>query len=382
MHTAQSPRSRSLPTAELGALARDRQRASSLRTKNLAVRAQDLPWVKPRPTAVNATDECPAESALLKQQAREALRTFNTTLLTRIVMRAQHRLFAKVTASYGSPHKSVNVPGRHDGMRLLRQDTVAFAMELIMSPVSMQKSAPGGEGSDWFGVTTLQNPVDAVTIATVLWELKPDLILEIGTECGGSALFMGQMLRLMRLDQGTHGKILTYDINPVVKRQCSSRARAHDSKLWRTLQHEGILETRLADVTAPDELAYIEKLASKAQSVLVIDDGDHTATPLIVHFELLSRFVTPGSYYLVQDTRLDRTCRAQIALNRDMKPQRRSWPYCNQIAGAKGGPARAVRYLQCASPSFSALNFAPDVSREPWVFTQHPGGWLKRRSPG
>ena len=84
-----------------------------------------------------------------------------------------------------------------------------------MSPVSMQKSAPGGEGSDWFGVTTLQNPVDAVTIATVLWELKPDLILEIGTECGGSALFMGQMLRLMRLDQGTHGKILTYDINPV-----------------------------------------------------------------------------------------------------------------------------------------------------------------------
>ena len=40
-----------------------------------------------------------------------------------------------------------------------------------------------------------------------------------------------------------------------------------------------------------------------------------------------------------------------------------------------------VRYLQRESAYFCA-NFAVDRSPERWVFTQHPGGWLRRRTEG
>ena len=342
---------------------------------------------------------CPAGSSQLRQQMQRSIEEQRRIKhgeprigLTNLVSDAQYRLFANVTARYGESLPELAYFQATDSAqsggrpRRIKPDMVAFAMELLMSPVSKQNSAPGGEGSDWFGVSTLQNPVDSVTIASVIWDLKPDLIIEVGTECGGSSLFMSQMLRLLRMDHliprgkwGVHmGKVLTYDINKVHLRMCKIGSRAHDSQLWRTLKNEGVLEPRLADVTSPAELAYIEQLASRAQTVLVIDDGDHTATPLIVHFELLSRFVTPGSYYLVQDTRLDRTCRAQLALDKSFTPARPSWDYCKKIIGSAGGPARAVRYLQCASPSFAALNFSVDATREPYVFTQHPGGWLKR----
>lgn len=121
----------------------------------------------------------------------------------------------------------------------------------------------------------------------------------------------------------------------------------------------------------------MRKLAAKASSVMVIDDGDHFATPLIVHFELLSHLVTRGSYYLIQDTRLDRTCRAQLAYDDHLKRATESWEYCRKVVGKEGGPARAVRYLQCASPLYQG-SFLPDRSMEGAVFTQHPGGWLKR----
>jgi len=125
-------------------------------------------------------------------------------------------------------------------------------------------------------------------------------------------------------------------------------------------------------VTAPEELAHIELLSRNAETVLVIDDGDHHATPLVLHFELLAKFVTPGSVYLIQDTRLDRTCLAQREL------RQRPWAYCADILGSKGGPARAVRYLQCESSSYKRLQFSIDYSLEKWVYSQHPGGYLRR----
>ena len=101
--------------------------------------------------------------------------------------------------------------------------------------------------------------------AKVLWQLKPDLVVEIGTECGGSAIFMGMHLKMIG-----KGKLVTYDFLPVVDRQCES-PRGFDSPLWPELQASGILESRVADVTLPTELAYVRSLANKSKTVVVIE---------------------------------------------------------------------------------------------------------------
>ena len=292
----------------------------------------------------------------------------------------RHRFQSDVHPRYGThgqgATKQVVIHEASGERKILSGDSLALGMELMLSPVSMQNFAPGGEGSYWFGVHTLQNPVDAATIATVLWEVRPSLVIEIGTECGGSGVFLGQMLRMI----GDGGKVLTYDALPVSKRQCSG-ARGFDSAVWARLVHDGILESRVADITAPRERAYVRSMAAAAARVLIIDDGDHFATPLIVHFVLFADLVSPGSYYLIQDTRLDRTCRQQLAALKARNLSRSAWEYCRKIVGDEGGPARAVRYLGCVSPRFRT-HFRVDRSKEPWVFTQHPAGWLRRLGVG
>lgn len=62
-------------------------------------------------------------------------------------------------------------------------DDVGEAFELMTSPVSAQARTAGGEGSVWHGVDTLMSPLDAAAFSAMLWEHRPMLLVEIGTEC-------------------------------------------------------------------------------------------------------------------------------------------------------------------------------------------------------
>lgn len=252
-------------------------------------------------------------------------------------------------------------------------DTLSEGFELMISQLGGQPKAPGGEGSVWNGVDTLINPVDAAALSALMWQYRPDLIVEIGTECGGSAVFFSNIMR----QYTDTGHVLTWDVQPTYRR-CSQIGvggrrtwKGYKSLIWAQHVRDGFLVPRTADVTAPSELALIASYAARAKVVWIIDDGDHLTTPLLVHFHLLAHHVTPGGYYLIADTRLERTCKAAFKI-------RYYLPYCAHIRGKEGGPARAVTFLQNESALFRDL-FEVDRTPERWVFTQHPGGWLRRK---
>ena len=256
----------------------------------------------------------------------------------------------------------------------LTADQIGEAFELMLSPLSGQPKTIN-EGSVWHGVDSLIDPIDAAIFSALLWETQPDLIIEIGTECGGSAVFFASILRMF----ARNGTVLTYDNMPTWRR-CSKENfqrrqwKGYKSPLWVAYQKEGSLVARTADVNSPIELQRIASYARRAQRVLIIDDGDHTTTPILVHFHLLAQFVTPGSYYIIADTRLERTCIAAGRLGYHT-------PYCGEIKGKIGGPARAVRLLENESIRFQS-DFYVDRTAERYVLTQHPGGFLRRRCAG
>ena len=269
----------------------------------------------------------------------------------------------------------IHSPLKLDNGTELTVDQAGLAYELMISHFDERKTA--GEGSVWFGVDTLIDPIDAAVFSTLLWEQQPDLIIEIGTECGGSSTFFASTMRMY----SDTGRVVTYDVTPTWAR-CSrdvyQRRRSggweptrrtwkgYQSKLWSRHVTDGVLVPRVADVTSPQELAFLANISSRAETVWIVDDGDHTTTPLLVHFHLLARHVTPGAYYIIADTRLDRMCK------------RGTSSYCRGIVGHTGGPARAVRYLQGESAAFQQA-FYVDRSAERWAFTQHPGGFLRKR---
>jgi hypothetical protein len=59
----------------------------------------------------------------------------------------------------------------------------------------------------WQGVSVEKNPLDLWIFQEIIYDTKPDVIVEAGTFRGGSALFMANMLDLLG-----HGQVVTIDI--------------------------------------------------------------------------------------------------------------------------------------------------------------------------
>ena len=125
---------------------------------------------------------------------------------------------------------------------------------------------------------------------------------------------------------------------------------------------------RFADISTPEEQATVRRFVTEAAGggIWVIDDGDHFSTPLLVHFHLFARYVTPNGYYVVADTRLERTCR--LAFKNHIRTR-----YCSMILHGEGGPGRAVHYLRRHNPLLLSGRLFVDRHAERWILTQHPG---------
>jgi cephalosporin hydroxylase len=71
----------------------------------------------------------------------------------------------------------------------------------------------------WLGTPIRQNVFDLWTIQETIAQLRPSLIIETGTNLGGSSLFFGQVFDLM----GTTGRVVTIDTG----RQHEINSQAH-----------------------------------------------------------------------------------------------------------------------------------------------------------
>jgi len=84
---------------------------------------------------------------------------------------------------------------------------------------------------------------------------------------------------------------------------------------------------------------------------MVVLDSDHSRKHVLNELKIYSRIVTPGNYLIVEDTNLDH----------------------DRVWTGKGGPGEAVReFLQ------NSQDFAVDKSREKFLLTFNPGGYLRK----
>jgi cephalosporin hydroxylase len=187
----------------------------------------------------------------------------------------------------------------------------------------------------WAGVPIWQNILDLWTIQETIAEIRPTLLVEVGTHRGGSALFYADVMD--RLDVG---QVVSIDIR-----------QSHD------LQHPRITFLE-GDSTDPLTVRQVGAAAADTQGpVMVILDGDHSRDHVAAELELYAPFVTPGSYLLSQDGIIDR-----MRLFRDNRP----------------GPLDANRRFLSRHPEFEH-----DATRNRrFNLTHHPLGWLRRRNDG
>jgi cephalosporin hydroxylase len=184
--------------------------------------------------------------------------------------------------------------------------------------------------SKYFGIPTMKWPCDFWVYQEILCELKPDAIVEIGNYMGGSALAFAHLC-----DQLGTGKILAIDID---QKHIAPAAKAHP----RITLHE-------SDAVAAVDVA--RKFVQGANCVLVIEDSSHTYDNTLAVLRAYADFVTPGSYFIVEDG----ICHHGVE------------------EGPKPGPYEAVvDYLR------EDNRFVSERSRESFLVTWNPLGYLKR----
>jgi cephalosporin hydroxylase len=135
------------------------------------------------------------------------------------------------------------------------------------------------------------------------------------------------------------GNVITVDIE-------SSAGQASKRALWQ--QHVEAIIGSSVDPKVTDHIAQ----EVQGKKVLVTLDSLHTREHVSKEIEIYSRLVSPGSYLVVQDTNINGN-----PVRSDFGP----------------GPYEAVQeFLRTHD------NFVVDRSREKFLLTFYPGGWLKR----
>jgi cephalosporin hydroxylase len=182
----------------------------------------------------------------------------------------------------------------------------------------------------WMGVNCLKTPLDLWVYQEIVWETRPDLIVETGTADGGSALYLAHILDLV-----DHGRVVSIDLQ--------ERERPHHLRITYMQGRSSVDSGVLGDVAA---------IARSSNRTMVILDSDHSKLHVLAELRAYSAFVSVGQYLVVEDT------------NVNGHP---AYPDFGE------GPWEAVgEFLQ------GQKAFEIDPAREKFFLTINPNGFLKR----
>jgi cephalosporin hydroxylase len=181
----------------------------------------------------------------------------------------------------------------------------------------------------WLGAQALKNPLDLWVYQEIVYETRPDLIVETGTYRGGSALYLASLCDLIG-----SGEVVSIDVE---------QARPDYPP------HDRITYLAGRSSTDPDVVADVRERAA-GKRVLVILDSLHTQQHVEAELAVYAPLVPIGGYVIVEDSNIGR-------IRRDLMP----------------GPFQAIERFLAASNEFEV-----DAEREKFLITFNPSGYLRR----
>jgi cephalosporin hydroxylase len=184
--------------------------------------------------------------------------------------------------------------------------------------------------TSYFGVKALKSPADSWVYQEIMYEMKPDVIVEIGVNHGGGTLKLAHFC-----DSLNKGRVIGIDISlanvpPIV--------RAHP-------------RITLIEKDAQKAFYDFSRLVSPDDRILVIEDSAHTYENTLNVLRTYSILIKPGDYFIVEDS----ICWHGLDL------------------GPKPGPYEAIEQFVSENK-----DFVVDRSRENFFITWNPKGYLKR----
>lgn len=144
----------------------------------------------------------------------------------------------------------------------------------------------------WMGRPIIQYPQDMVAMQEIIWEVKPDLIIETGVAHGGSLIFSASMLELIAACTGIEGEVIGIDID----------IRPHNRKAIEEHPMYKRISMIQGSSIAPEVVSQVVEKTKGKERVLVCLDSNHTHAHVLAELKAYAPLTTVGSYCVVFDT--------------------------------------------------------------------------------
>lgn len=179
----------------------------------------------------------------------------------------------------------------------------------------------------WFGQEMSKLPLDSWIYQEIIWEQKPDFIVECGTDRGGSAYFFASLLDLIG-----RGEVITIDVNDT------------------QVPHPRVTKVHGSSVS-PEIFNKVRNMV-QGKKVMVVLDSDHARDHVLKEMELYGGLVTTGFYMVVEDSNIN------------------GHPV---LPGWGPGPMEAIKKFIKKRD-----DFVIDKTKEKFGVTFYPNGFLKK----
>jgi len=199
-------------------------------------------------------------------------------------------------------------------------------------------------GTTYAGVQAVKSPLDAWMYQEIVWQRKPQTIVEIGNWRGGSLLMYAHWL-----DAIGSGRVIGVDVD-------HSRV---PQDVWQHPRVELVtgdavkVAAQVADMIQDSQVFALEP---QVPEVLIIEDSSHEAAQTLGVLRAYEGLVRPGGYFIVEDT----IC----------------WHGLD--TGPRPGPFEAVEMFLVEQ----GARWVRDPGCESFGVTWNPGGYLRRRGNG
>lgn len=204
----------------------------------------------------------------------------------------------------------------------------------------------------WMGRPIIQLPEDMLAIQELIYQQKPDVIIETGVAHGGSLVFYASLCELVG-----RGRVLGIDIEI----RPHNRAAIESHEMFRRIT---LIEGSSTD---PSVVAQVGNQIQHRETVLVVLDSNHSKEHVLAELDAYSPLVTSGSYIIATD--------GVMELVHDVPRGTPSWTDDNPKAAAAEFLAAHPEFVLDDPPSPIFDESATGIRRA----THWPGAYLRRR---
>jgi cephalosporin hydroxylase len=201
----------------------------------------------------------------------------------------------------------------------------------------------------WMGRPIIQLPEDIVRTQEVLYQVRPDVIIETGVAHGGSLVFYASLCKAM-----DRGRVIGVDVE----------IRPHNRKAIEAHELFPLITLIEGNSIEPDVVDRVRSLVQPGERVMVILDSNHERAHVRAELDAYHSMVTPGSYIVATDGSMQDLF--------DAPRGNPKWSWDN--------PTKAAAEFAAEHPEFV-------IEQPAWPFneselteniTHWPGAWLRR----